>query len=291
MVFWSYTIRKLRGGDCNIKRQIDPRTIRPTPACWEISIELHQSWWFRYSDNWDRKYFNCSVLHLTHIWSTCPSPLVTITTHCHNALVTVWGVTEKPLEPVYPVKEDILELQIHPQLPFQGNILMLNGALFYRTIRIGRHTIFNASLYNINQVIQAKDLDTQPLQEVVLEQYHGFHPLFNQILADCSPPHRSGTAHEVWLQECGMPSWGPLYSMSRAELIVLHKSQNDNMSKHFIPPSSSPLAASVQVAKSLVGVYHSVLIIATSATRLLLIGIHCPVHGNLWICFHILRYI
>jgi hypothetical protein len=52
------------------------------------------------------------------------------TTHCHDDRVTVQGVTEEPPEPVYQVK-DIFELQIQPPRPFQGNIVMLNGASFF----------------------------------------------------------------------------------------------------------------------------------------------------------------
>jgi len=51
-------------------------------------------------------------------------------THCHDPPVTVQGVTEAPPEPVYQVKE-IFEPKIRPLRPFQGNIVMLNGASFF----------------------------------------------------------------------------------------------------------------------------------------------------------------
>jgi len=41
------------------------------------------------------------------------------------------------------------------------------------------------------------------------------------VLADRLPPHRPGIDHEVRLKDGETPTWGPLYSMSRAELIVL----------------------------------------------------------------------
>ena len=37
------------------------------------------------------------------------------TTHCHDAPVTVQGVTEEPPEPVYPQENGIFESQIHQQ--------------------------------------------------------------------------------------------------------------------------------------------------------------------------------
>jgi len=51
-------------------------------------------------------------------------------THFHDAPVTVQGVTEAPPESDFQVKE-IFEQKIRPLKPFRGNIVMLNGALFF----------------------------------------------------------------------------------------------------------------------------------------------------------------
>jgi len=126
---------------------------------------------------------------------------------------------------------------------------MLNGASFFRTVRKGRLTVFKALLYDINKTIEAKDLKECPLEEIVPEQYHEFLPLFNKVLADRLPPHRPGSDHEVRLKDGETPTWGPLYSMSRAELIVLKQWLEKNMSKGFIRQSSSPFAAPVLFAK------------------------------------------
>jgi hypothetical protein len=69
------------------------------------------------------------------------------------------------------------------------------------------------------------------LEEIVPKQYHEFLPLFSKVLADRIPPQRPGNDHEVHLKEGETPTWGPLYSMSRAELVVLKKWLEDNMSK------------------------------------------------------------
>jgi hypothetical protein len=58
---------------------------------------------------------------------------------------------------------------------------MLNGALFFRTVRKGRLMVFKASLYDINKAIEAKDLKERPLEDIVPEQYHEFLPLFNKV--------------------------------------------------------------------------------------------------------------
>jgi len=82
-------------------------------------------------------------------------------------------------------------------------------------------TIFKASSYDINNAIEAKDLRERSLEEIVPKQYHEFLPLYSKVLADRLPLHRPGINHELRLRDGGTPTWGPLYSMSRAELVVL----------------------------------------------------------------------
>jgi hypothetical protein len=87
-------------------------------------------------------------------------------THCHDTSVMVQGVTEEPPEPVYQVKK-IFETKIRPLRPFRGDIVMLNGAAFFRTFKKGRLRVFKSSLYDINIVIKAEDLKERPLEEMV----------------------------------------------------------------------------------------------------------------------------
>ena len=171
------------------------------------------------------------------------------TTYYHDTPVTVQGVTEEPPEPVYRKEEGIFEPQIRSQRPFRGNIVMLNGSSFFRTVKKGKLTIFKASLYDINKAIETKDLKERPLEEIVPKQYHEFLPLFSKVLADRLPPHRPGIDHEVGLKEGETPMWGPLYSMSRTELVVLKEWLEENMSKGFNRQSSSPFAAPVLFAR------------------------------------------
>ena len=173
-------------------------------------------------------------------------------THCHDALVTVQGVTEELPEPVYQVRE-VWELQIRPPTPFRGNIVMLNGASFFRTVKKGKLTIFKASLYDIDKAIEGKDLKERPLEEIVPKPYHEFLPLLSKVLADRLPPHQPGIDHEVRLKDGETPTWGPLYSMSRAELVVLKELLEENMSKGFIRQSSLLFAAPVLFTKKSYG--------------------------------------
>jgi len=79
------------------------------------------------------------------------------TTHCHDAPVTVQGVTEEPPEPVNSNDKGVFEPQIRPQRSVQGNIVMLNGSLFFWTVKTGNLTIFKSSLYGIQKAIKTKD--------------------------------------------------------------------------------------------------------------------------------------
>jgi len=98
----------------------------------------------------------------------------------------------------------------------------------------GKLKVFEASLYDINKAIEAKDLKERPLEEIIPIQYHEFQPLFHKVLADRLPPHQPGIDHEVRSKDGETPRWGPLYSMSRAKLAVLEDRLEENMSKEFI---------------------------------------------------------
>ena len=168
-------------------------------------------------------------------------------THCHDAPATIQGVTEEPPEPVYQVKE-ILEPKIRPLRPCRGYIVMLDRAWFFGTVKNGRLSVCKALLYDIKKAIEGKDLKECPLKEIVPEQYHQFPSMFYNVLADRLPSHRPGIDHEIRLKVGETPTWGQLYLMSRAELIVLKQWHGENMSKGFIQQSSLPLAAQVLFA-------------------------------------------
>jgi len=112
-----------------------------------------------------------------------------------------------------------------------------------------RLVIFKASLYDINKAIEATVLTECPLEVIGFKQYYQFLPPFSKVLADRLPPHRPGIGHDVRLQDGETPTRGPLYSLSRTELVVLTEWHEEIMSKGFIRQSSSPFAAPVSFAK------------------------------------------
>jgi len=64
--------------------------------------------------------------------------------HCQDTPVMVQGVFEEPPEPIYEEKE-LWRAEIRKLKAFRGKIVMLNGASFFRTVKRGKSTIFNAS--------------------------------------------------------------------------------------------------------------------------------------------------
>ena len=105
------------------------------------------------------------------------------------------------------------------------------------------------SLADIEKALQPKP-PIDPSDKVPAEVLEKFRHLFSPEEAMKLPPHRLGVDHEVNLQpdkngnEPPLP-WGPLYNMSREELLVLRKTLKDLLDKGFIRASSSAAAAPV----------------------------------------------
>ncbi|KAM4063256.1 reverse transcriptase (RNA-dependent DNA polymerase) [Hirsutella rhossiliensis] len=105
------------------------------------------------------------------------------------------------------------------------------------------------SLADIEKALQPKP-PVDPSKMVPAEVLKEFRNLFSPEEAMKLPPHRPGVDHEVNLQpdkngnEPPLP-WGPLYNMSREELLVLRKTLKDLLDRGFIRASSSAAAAPV----------------------------------------------
>lgn len=115
----------------------------------------------------------------------------------------------------------------------------------------GACQVFAASLADINKAL--RKLEAQGLRPDLSKlpsQYHKYVPAFDRKGADKLPPLRGpGIDHSIELAEGTEPPWGPLYSMSRDELLVLRKTLTDYLNKGFIRVSNSPAAAPVLFAK------------------------------------------
>jgi len=112
--------------------------------------------------------------------------------------------------------------------------------------------IFAASLRDIEKSLAVKKR-TDPRSKLP-EHYHEYLPLFDMKEADRLPSHRPDVDHRIELEkdengkEKAVP-WGPLYNMSREELLLLRKTLTEYLDKGFIRISSSPAAAPVLFAR------------------------------------------
>jgi len=116
-----------------------------------------------------------------------------------------------------------------------------------------RIQVFAASMKDIEKALQPK-APTDPRTKLP-PQYHEFLPVFDRSEADKRPPHRGPDIdHKIELNKNAdgttpEPPWGPLYNMSRDELLVLRKTLTELLEKNFIRVSNSPAAAPVLFVK------------------------------------------
>ena len=109
--------------------------------------------------------------------------------------------------------------------------------------------IFAASLADITKALAEKKF-TDPRTKLPDWIDPKFHRVFDRKEADKLPVHRKGIDHKIELlrtadgSEPAVP-WGPLYNMSREELLVLRKTLTELLDKEFIRVSNSPAAAPV----------------------------------------------
>lgn len=115
--------------------------------------------------------------------------------------------------------------------------------------------VCKASLEDINKALRPKpQLSLQEARNRLPSQIKDFAHLFaDDNGADKLPPLRGYLDHAINIRseegKPAQPPWGPLYSMSREELLVLRKTLTDLSAKGWIRPSSSPAASPVLFAK------------------------------------------
>ena len=117
------------------------------------------------------------------------------------------------------------------------------------TARKRKLQVFTASLADINKALAEKKY-TDPQTKLPSWVGPEFYPVFDRKDANRLPPHREGVDHGIELLRASNGSeqtvpWGPLYNMSRDELLVLRKTLTDLLDKEFIRVSNSPAAAPV----------------------------------------------
>lgn len=112
--------------------------------------------------------------------------------------------------------------------------------------------VFSATMADIDKALRIKT-HTDPRTKLP-QHYWNWLNAFDQEKAEQLPPLRGkDTDHQITLdQKDGKDAevpWGPLYNMSREELLVLRKTLTELLDKQFIRVSKSPAAAPVLFVK------------------------------------------
>ena len=130
------------------------------------------------------------------------------------------------------------------------DISMIGAASFNTLVQQASHAknmeIFSILICNIEKVLVLKS--TTNSVKKLPTKYHDFLDVFSRVDVDIQPPHRPYN-HKIPLMEEKTPLWGFLYSMSQDKLKVLKKYLEENFSKRFPQPSSSPTTSSVFFAR------------------------------------------
>lgn len=114
------------------------------------------------------------------------------------------------------------------------------------------YRIFEVSIEQIDELLASTDplnpSDPVDLGDLLPQELWEFMDVFSPKEAEKLPPHRAHD-HDIRLLEGKTPPFGPLYPMSREELIALREWLEENLRKGFIRPSSSPAASPVLFVK------------------------------------------
>jgi hypothetical protein len=96
----------------------------------------------------------------------------------------------------------------------------------------------------------AKDDDNKPdICTIVLPEYHDYLKIFEKANTDKLPPH-CPSDHTILLRDGFKPPFGPLYSLSSAELQQVKSWLDENLSTGFICTFSSPATAPILFIKN-----------------------------------------
>lgn len=139
------------------------------------------------------------------------------------------------------------------------------GGLARRAKRQGRQDLqcFAASLADIDKALKQKaKLTKADVMTALPPEYRDYIDVFDPDKIAALPPYRPGIDIEIQLEKDAEGKdkevyWGPLYGMSRDELLVLRKELTSYFDKGFIQASKSPAGAPVLFAKKSGGCYGS----------------------------------
>lgn len=131
------------------------------------------------------------------------------------------------------------------------NIANLSAEVFLATLRrmqecsMNKSThLFNVTLVDIQKALSPIKKSSTSLEKL-LKKDDKYTRLFEKEVTDKLPPHRPGSDHEINLMNQQDEQCGPLYGISRDELLILRKTLTELLDKNYIRASSPPAGAPV----------------------------------------------
>ncbi|KAI1005955.1 hypothetical protein K3495_g2267 [Podosphaera aphanis] len=168
------------------------------------------------------------------------------------------------LNKAYPIPHLSIFRHEKPVKDIQSAALV-DGHMFISTIKLQESvkqnlatSIFNVSIRDIDKALlklsNQYSKSEEDLRKTIPVQFHDIIELWKSKEAAKLPPHRPGVDHRVELRrnDSGMEMqvpFGPLYDISRGELLVLRKTLNDLLDKGYIRASRSEAGAPVLFAR------------------------------------------
>ena len=170
--------------------------------------------------------------------------------NCAECAVQIKGITIDPPErigatpPTSPLPPMLSALPLPTSPPPLLSIAMISTAAFRRNTRKRSAYIctFKMMIVEIDRAIARLDgavvNDEEAEEEVrikalVPEEYHEFLPLFTEVVHNVLLPHHIYD-HSIPLKEGSQPPFGPLYSLSRNELIAVREWLDKNLRRGWI---------------------------------------------------------
>ena len=118
------------------------------------------------------------------------------------------------------------------------------------TTRIDRDDIvFLLYLDEVYDLSSVSPNDSVPPIPEIPPEYLELSEAFSKTKAQTLPPHRGHLDHSIPLEDGAKPTFGPIYNLSELELETLKTYIDENLTKGFIRPSSSPFGAPVLFVK------------------------------------------
>jgi Reverse transcriptase (RNA-dependent DNA polymerase)/RNase H-like domain found in reverse transcriptase/Integrase zinc binding domain/Integrase core domain/Chromo (CHRromatin Organisation MOdifier) domain/Retroviral aspartyl protease len=170
---------------------------------------------------------------------------------------------KEPLKALQPTVEDLppelpllegetepkrdLPLPLGERKPAMIDIAIIGAAGFHRNLKDKSNTLFTATIYEIDRIIDEKlqaeyNESDDRVERELPAAYNGFADVFSKKASDQLPPHRPYD-HQIQLEADNTLGYSPLYNQSVEELLAVKKYLNENLKKGFIVDSQAPFAS------------------------------------------------